>query len=352
MMTETKKFITWCSIDPVLCKVDIYPKSMSNLIEKSYNERDKDITSECFLGKEFFSATVYFHHLGFFYQTTPGVSIDRYRSKGPGYRSVKRICVNDPEDIINIYSKKVAGEWRLANGVEDSETCFSEKIDRSLWIEKTEDLSNEISITIWKPDDFENEDLYKDVIVWQWCCGLEENQGDVIRLSDEWWIPYNYENTESIENAFKDGLSDIKIELPVIGSRNIEFVSDSCYAKQISDDRERVRVVRRVVKTVQQIKYLFDNISIPIDSVLSNLPDGTIPHHFNCPILQDIMRDPVKTIDNHVYDRNAIQRWFIDHNTSPLTGLFLSSKALTPHHELKKEIDEFLKRLSIVPSSA
>jgi len=352
LMTDTTNFVTWCSIDPVRRKVDVYPKSISIRIEKSYNERDPHVPCQCVLGKDFFNATIHFHHSGSLYQTTPGMSMGRAGFKQPGYRSVKRICIDNRDSIINIYSKQVHGEWRIARDVLDSEICFAEKITRDLWIETSEDLTDEILITNWKPEDLDSGSLDKNVIVWQWCRGVAEHQGDLTRLSDNWWVPYNYENSESIESAFNNGLYNVNhvdIELPVIGPRTIEFIRGSCYARQVSDDRTRVRTVRRVVKTVQQVKEMFDRISMPmidINAILSSLPDGTIPHHFNCPILQDIMQDPVKTIDNHVYDRHAIQRWFIDHNTSPLTGLALSSKALTPHYQLKKEIDEFLERLT------
>ena len=54
------------------------------------------------------------------------------------------------------------------------------------------------------------------------------------------------------------------------------------------------------------------------------------------------MTDPVKTTDGHTYDRLAIETWFNGHSTSPLTGLPLSSKALTPCTELKAQIDAFV----------
>ena len=49
-----------------------------------------------------------------------------------------------------------------------------------------------------------------------------------------------------------------------------------------------------------------------------------------CPITQDIMQDPVKTVDGMTYDRPAIDRWLIQHTTSPLTGLPLSTRNVTP----------------------
>ena len=55
------------------------------------------------------------------------------------------------------------------------------------------------------------------------------------------------------------------------------------------------------------------------------------------------MVDPVKTSDNHTYDRSSIERWFLTRYTSPLTGLVLHDITLTPHIELKNQIQEYIK---------
>ena len=110
----------------------------------------------------------------------------------------------------------------------------------------------------------------------------------------------------------------------------------------------RVRFMRRIITTIQELKIMFNNISripININQIIQNLPHGTVPHNFNCPILQDIMKDPVKTIDGHIYDRESILRWFTHNTTSPLTGLRLESLKLEPCIELKKQIDDFLSSL-------
>lgn len=354
-MTTEMYYYTWLSVDPVRRKVDIYPKSISMRIEKSYQERDPYNHSECVLGKDFFNATIHFHSSGSVYQTTPGISMGRAGFKQPGYRSVRRICTNDTTLLVTIYGTQVHGEWRIAANRTDSKIEFNESISRDLWIETSHNIVNETIISNWKPEDIDSGALDKNVIVWQWCRGVPENQGDLTRLSDNWWVPYNYQNNETIENAFKNGeynVDNVNIELPVIGKRTIVFIQNTCYAKQISPDGTKVRIVRRVIKTVQMVKTMFDMISNPpvdIATIIAGLPDGTIPHHFNCPILQDIMKDPVRTVDNHIYDRQAIERWFMYNNTSPLTGLSLSSKYVIPHTELKNEIDAFLEKLLNTP---
>ena len=64
-----------------------------------------------------------------------------------------------------------------------------------------------------------------------------------------------------------------------------------------------------------------------------------------CSIGQDIMIDPVKTVDGHTYDRVNIEKWLLTSLKSPLTGLDLSSKELIPNNELKLQIFEFTKKI-------
>ena len=40
---------------------------------------------------------------------------------------------------------------------------------------------------------------------------------------------------------------------------------------------------------------------------------------FVCPITGQKMVDPVVAMDGFTYERYAIERWFRDHNTSPMT---------------------------------
>ena len=67
--------------------------------------------------------------------------------------------------------------------------------------------------------------------------------------------------------------------------------------------------------------------------------DTEIPNNYLCPILQDIMTDPVITVDGHTFERKAIEEWFSRGNcTNPLTGKALASKVLIPNIALKSVI--------------
>ena len=65
------------------------------------------------------------------------------------------------------------------------------------------------------------------------------------------------------------------------------------------------------------------------------------PIDYICPIIQELMRDPVITADGHSYERAAIEEWLRDHNTSPVTGLVLDNTNLITNVRLKAIIDDF-----------
>mmetsp|Transcript_62733 Transcript_62733/g.187025 ORF Transcript_62733/g.187025 Transcript_62733/m.187025 type:complete len:303 (+) Transcript_62733:138-1046(+) len=73
-----------------------------------------------------------------------------------------------------------------------------------------------------------------------------------------------------------------------------------------------------------------------------------IPECFLCPISQEVMADPVSTVDGCVYERAYIERWFRERQqrgeaaTSPATGVELRSKLLLPLIALQKAIEAYL----------
>eukprot|EP00404_Azadinium_spinosum_P021810 CAMPEP_0180618628 /NCGR_PEP_ID=MMETSP1037_2-20121125/33671_1 /TAXON_ID=632150 /ORGANISM="Azadinium spinosum, Strain 3D9" /LENGTH=471 /DNA_ID=CAMNT_0022638659 /DNA_START=29 /DNA_END=1441 /DNA_ORIENTATION=+ len=68
-----------------------------------------------------------------------------------------------------------------------------------------------------------------------------------------------------------------------------------------------------------------------------------VPADFICPITQELLVEPVSTEDGQTYEREAIARWFQEGRvSSPVTGLSLSSRTLTPNVALKKAIATFV----------
>lgn len=63
------------------------------------------------------------------------------------------------------------------------------------------------------------------------------------------------------------------------------------------------------------------------------------PLYVTCPITHTLMHDPVVAADGHTYERQAIERWFGEGNTtSPLTGAHLASSELRPNFAIKAAI--------------
>lgn len=339
--------IVWASLDPVNRKIDIYPKAIATRIEKSYGAFHPP--SGCILGSDFFNATVHFHPSGIQYQTTPGMSLGRAGFKQSGYRSVQRCIITD--GTITIHTKQINREWRITQSELDSERTYTETPSPNDII-ISDNLQENISIKAWTTEDLNSESLDTLVVVWQWC--QRYRFGDVSKYSDAIWCPYSNDINTLIEEAFTDNLTSIKVNLPIIGERNIRFTPGACYACQVSLDNRRNRSVRRVVKTIQELKEMFSNIAtLPenYSEIVSHLFDGEVPNHYCCPILQEIMTDPVKTIDGFTYERSAIERWFQHHISSPLTGLQLANNALVSDTELASQIASFIKRVKETTSA-
>lgn len=349
---EGPVLVCWLSVDPVRRKVDFYPRAIAVRIEKAYNDRDPFVPSACVLGSDFFNATVHFHPSGSCYQTTPGLSMGRAGFKQPGYRSVKRhVKQPDSGNRVTVFSKQVHGEWRIAASEAESEMRFDEVCPADSVVEGGTDQEGDTTQAFrpWQGTDLSTGAWDAPVVVWQWCLGVPERQGNLMALSDVWWCPYLADANLQIEAAFSASADEVELSLTAI-ARNVKirFTRDQSFAVQKDVVRNKERAVRRVVKTVQEVKSMLDRLQTPpldLSELVASLPADTIPHHFFCPISQDIMQDPVKTVDGHVYDRPSIERWFQTAHTSPLTGLTLPSIALETHATLRAQIESFVESL-------
>lgn len=67
-----------------------------------------------------------------------------------------------------------------------------------------------------------------------------------------------------------------------------------------------------------------------------------IPGRFLCSITGQIMAEPVITADGHTYEREAIEEWLRENDTSPKTGQVLKHKDLTPNWDKISDLGDFL----------
>ena len=310
----------------------------------------------------------------------------------------------DRSGRLNVHGKQVHGEWRIADSEADAEAQFSEEVPAGAAVAACTSGSAQgagaaAPLQCWSGADL---DLSAgrapvDLVVWQWCRGLPERHGNIMALGEEWWCPcvparppepprpflclraaarrsdpppprhpstsppnllltrtasalstpshpwwprYLEATNRAIEAAFSASVPDAVIQVPARGELKVEFARGGSFALQRDAARRTERAVRRVVKTAPEVSEMLRRLTEAPDHAAPAHRDDT-PHHFFCPIFQDVMRDPVMTVDGFTYERLAIERWLAAHDTSPLTGLDLPSKLLTPNAALRAQIEDF-----------
>lgn len=109
--------------------------------------------------------------------------------------------------------------------------------------------------------------------------------------------------------------------------------------------RLKIKALTYIIKLQEEISKLKESLKDQKELDLNEIEDPSqqnVLSAFKCPITHEIMTEPVFLSDGHTYERTAIEQWLQNHNTSPMTGLQLTSKQLTPSHTLKSMIREFI----------
>ncbi len=83
-----------------------------------------------------------------------------------------------------------------------------------------------------------------------------------------------------------------------------------------------------------------------------SLSSPPIPGRYLCSITSQIMAEPVITADGHTYEREAIEAWLRENDTSPKTGRVLKHKELTPNWDKVSDLGEFLAENPALKGSA
>ena len=69
-----------------------------------------------------------------------------------------------------------------------------------------------------------------------------------------------------------------------------------------------------------------------------------IPSAFRCPITDEVMEDPVRTVTGNVFERAAIAEWFrLGHQTDPLTNQQMPSLVLIPDRPFREAIKVYMR---------
>ena len=80
-----------------------------------------------------------------------------------------------------------------------------------------------------------------------------------------------------------------------------------------------------------------------LDETVSNMPD-TLSKPLMCPITQRVMLNPVVAADGHTYEKEAIVRWLMSKDKSPLTGKKLIDQSLRRNHNVRALVASFMEK--------
>ena len=65
------------------------------------------------------------------------------------------------------------------------------------------------------------------------------------------------------------------------------------------------------------------------------------PAFLICPITQEVMHDPVVVDGGFTFEREAIEDWFVNNNTNPMTGEVLSNTTVSPNFAIREACAAF-----------
>ncbi|KAM0923976.1 hypothetical protein ACQ4PT_005168 [Festuca glaucescens] len=149
----------------------------------------------------------------------------------------------------------------------------------------------------------------------------------------------------AVETALEDGGSAFTDMLDATGGKwPLEEAQElAALALRCAEMRRRDRPGLRehVLPALERIK---DVAARAARLVRSASAAAAPPGHFLCPILQEVMMDPVVASDGYTYDRKAIEMWISMKDKSPMTNLRLQSRSLIPNHSLRSAIMDWRSR--------
>ncbi len=100
--------------------------------------------------------------------------------------------------------------------------------------------------------------------------------------------------------------------------------------------QEKTLIINELEKMVYDMMDQIKKISETFNKEIE-----TYPEYFKCPISWEKIENPVVSIEGHSYEKWAIEKWFVNQDTSPITGLNLSSYNLINNYALKSAIDDY-----------
>ncbi len=114
--------------------------------------------------------------------------------------------------------------------------------------------------------------------------------------------------------------------------------------------------LRKSIKTVQKLNLLTDDEINNLEKILKGAEDARstsnaldhlhddAPYEYLDPLLQTLMRDPVKLPSGNIVDRSTIAQHLLNDETDPFNRQPLTINQLEPQDKLKAEIEEWIQK--------
>ncbi|KAI7749334.1 hypothetical protein M8C21_023669 [Ambrosia artemisiifolia] len=147
--------------------------------------------------------------------------------------------------------------------------------------------------------------------------------------------------THVVETALEDDelanvLDPEAGEWPINETKELAILALSCAELKRKD---RPDLKDTVLPVLERLKAVADAAQRTTSKTQIN-----IPNHFRCPLLKEVMGDPCVAADGYTYERMAIEKWFKENDSSPMTNLPFTSRSLTPNYTLLSAILEWKSR--------
>eukprot|EP00035_Acanthoeca_spectabilis_P028152 m.469391 g.469391 ORF g.469391 m.469391 type:complete len:698 (-) comp28501_c0_seq1:273-2366(-) len=128
--------------------------------------------------------------------------------------------------------------------------------------------------------------------------------------------------------------------------KKLEALKKQTYAGQVvSGQGEGATAAAAVAPDIREVlaAVLEENASLQRRVAEDRAARAQVPAQFLCPILNDLMEDPVVAADGHMYERAAIEAWFQRSDRSPMTNLAIAP-VLIPVLAVRQQIAELKEK--------
>ena len=136
------------------------------------------------------------------------------------------------------------------------------------------------------------------------------------------------------------------LEIENIVNKTISKINDIIdFNKYHKIDIDNTKINHTLTNSIDKIQSSLNIFQSKKDKniIKKDTKEKEVPIDFKCSITMDVMSDPVICSDGHSYERKAIEKWLVNHNTSPKTNAILKNRDLIPNHSLRSHIENYLQ---------